>query len=425
MALPHVAPQRTALGAGASGEHATLAVDAGPLPRILFVALSLDVGGAERHLSSVLPELAQRGWPVSLYCMNRLGAFAAEVGAAGVEVIGPPVEREPGVQGTGRRLYGTARAGARLVGVIRRLKPAIAHLFLPEAYLIGAPMALLQRVPVCVMSRRGLNLYQRNWPGAASIERRLHPRMSAVLANSRRVADDLEAEGCRPDQIGLIYNGVALAGLGEPIDRVAVRRSLGIAPDALVAIVVANLIHYKGHADVLDALARIRDRLPEAMQLVCIGRDEGARAGLEQKARVLGLIGMVSFLGMRRDVPELLAAADLSILASHEEGFSNAVIEAMAAGLPLVVTDVGGNAEAVADGETGFVVPPRSPVPLSEAILKLVAEPGLRLRFGAAGQRRVRERFSLAASVDRYETVYRGLLTGRRAHHPSDFRVAF
>ncbi len=415
MSSPHLAPRSEPLAGTASNAARSMTGPATwPPPRLLFVALSLDVGGAERHLSTVLPALVQRGWPVSLYCMNRLGAFAPEVAAAGVEVIGPPVEREPGVQSTVRRLYGTARAGARLTGVLRRLQPAIAHFFLPEPYIIGAPMALLQRVPVCVMSRRGLNQYQRHWRGAAAIERRLHPRMTAVLANSRRVAAELEGEGCRPDQIGLIYNGVGVAGLGDAHDRLAVRRGIGIAPDALVAIVVANLIPYKGHADVLDALALIRDRLPVGMKLVCIGRDEGARAGLEQKVRALGLVDMVSFLGMRRDVPELLAAADLSILASHEEGFSNAIIESMAAGLPMVATDVGGNAEAVADGTTGFVVPPRSPGPLSEAIAKLATEPELRQQFGSAGQRRVRERFSLSASIDRYETVYRGLLAGKR-----------
>lgn len=404
--ISHVAADRSA--------ECGSAPDGAPRPRLLFVALSLDVGGAERHLSTVLPELARRGWPITIYCMNRLGAFAKDVADAGVEVIGPPVERRPGLQSTARRLIATARAGARLIGVIRRIRPTIAHFFLPEAYIIGAPIALLQRVPICVMSRRGLNLYQRNWSGAAEIERRLHPRMAAVLANSQRVVADLEAEGCRADQIGLIYNGVGITGLDGGEDRLAVRASLGIEADGLVAIVVANLIAYKGHADLLDALALIKSRMPAGVRVICIGRDEGARASLEAKTTELGLDGVVTFLGVRNDVARLLAAADLSILPSHEEGFSNAVIEAMAAGLPVVVTDVGGNAEAVADNENGFVVPPRNPALLGEAVMKLLAEPALRKRFGAAGRRRARERFSLAASVDRYEKVYRGLLQGRR-----------
>lgn len=415
MARPTMISQGGWTSAAGAGEGLAQASDEAVLPRILFVALSLDVGGAERHLSSVLPELVRRGWPVTIYCTNRLGAFAADIAAAGVEVIGPPIERQPGIQSAASRLVGTVRAGARLVGVIRRTRPMIAHFFLPEPYLIGAPMALLQRVPICIMSRRGLNVYQQHWRGVATIERRLHPRMTAVLANSRRVADDLKAEGCRPDQIGLIYNGVAIEGLGEAVDRTAIRDSLGIAPDALVAIVVANLISYKGHTDVLKAFAGIKARMPGNVRLLCIGRDEGTRASLERQVHDLGLEGVVSFLGVRNDVARLLAAADLSILASHQEGFSNAIIEAMAAGLPLVVTDVGGNAEAVLEGETGFVVPAQRPEQLGEAILKLLDEPALRRRFGATGRRRAEEQFSLVASVDRYETVYRGLLAGRRA----------
>lgn len=387
----------------------------GGLGRLLFVALSLDVGGAERHLSSVLPELARRGWPVTLYCTNRLGAFAADVQCAGVEVIGPPLERKAGTQGTLGRLYATSRAGAGLFGVMRRVRPDVVHFFLPEPYLIGAPAALLLRVPIRIMSRRGLNLYQRNWPGVAQIERRLHRHMTAVLANSRRVAADLAAEGCPPDTIGLIYNGVALGGLdGANRERTAVRDRLGIAADVTVAIVVANLIHYKGHADLLEGLAKVRDGLPANFKVLCIGRDEGALAALEATRSRLGLDALVSFLGVRNDVPALLAASDLSILPSHEEGFSNAVIEAMYAGLPLIVTDVGGNPEAVVDGETGLVVPARSPALLGQAVGRLAGDAALRRRFGEAGRVRARARFSLAGCVDRYELLYRGLLAGKK-----------
>lgn len=389
--------------AGSGGAHS----------RLLFVALSLDVGGAERHLSSVLPELAHRGWPVTLYCTNRLGAFAADVERAGVQLIGPPVERKAGIQGTSHRLCAAARAGARLHGIMRRMRPALVHFFLPEAYLIGAPMALLLRVPILIMSRRGLNLYQRNWSGAAAIERNLHRYMTAVLANSRRVAADLEAEGCPRERVGLIYNGVALAGLDSPRDRSEVRLSLRIPENAVVAIVVANLIPYKGHADLLEALAQKAGALPHGFRVLCIGRDEGALASLQVQRAKLGLEDIVTFLGVRNDVPDLLAASDFSILPSHEEGFSNAIIEAMAAGLPLAVTDVGGNREAVVDGETGIVVPAKSPTVLGAAVERLATDPHLRQRLGAAGRQRARENFSLAACVDRYEALYRGLLAGK------------
>ncbi len=385
-----------------------------PSARILFVTVSLDLGGTERHLATLAPALVRRGWSVALFCTNRLGALTGEVLAAGVEVIGPPMPRVAGVQSHGKRFLSTGMAAARLFSTIRRIKPDIAHFFLPEPYLIGAPAAITLGVPIRILSRRGLNLYQQAWPGSRRLEERLHKQMSAVLANSHRVADDLVGEGCERSEIGLIYNGVGLAGLDQPIDRPAVRRALGIEPHAIVAIIVANLIGYKGHADLLQALRLCRARLPEPWTLLCVGRDEGQRAALEQMVRETGLDRNVRFLGMRNDVAELMKASDLALLTSHEEGFSNAIIEAMAAGLPLVVTDVGGNSEAVVDRETGLVVPAHDPARLADAIAELAGSEALRRKFGATGAARARANFTLEASVDKYDALYRGLQRGLR-----------
>lgn len=386
---------------------------------IMFVALSLDMGGAERHLSAVLPALAARGWPVALYCTNRLGAFASAVAGAGVEVIGPPTERRPGPQPLASRLVGTARAGTRLFSVMRRRRPRIAHFFLPEPYIVGAPASLMLRVPIRIMSRRGRNFYQRHWPGVASVERRLHSHMTALVANSRRVVDDLVDEGCDPARVALIYNGVGLAGIGAPVDREALRNTLGVPAGAFVMIVVASLIGYKGHADLLTALARLGADMPSPWALLCVGRDEGEGPGLARMAEQLGLAANVRFLGPRHDVAALLGVSDLAILPSHEEGFSNAVIEGMAAGLASVVTDVGGNAEAVVDGESGLVVPPHDPVALATAVLRLARDGALRDRFGAAGRARAEARFTLAACVDAYDTLYSSLVAGGPVVPPS------
>lgn len=381
---------------------------------ILFVALSLDVGGAERHLGAIMPELAARGWPVSIYCTNRLGAYAADVAGKGVAVLGPPFERSPGNQPLLKRFGATAAAAVSLFREMRRRRPRIVHFFLPEPYIFGAPSALMLGVPVRLMSRRGLNLYQSQWPGSAFVERRLHRHMNAVLGNSRRVVSDLvDGEGCDPRKVGLIYNGVGIAGLGTPQERGPIRQALGLPADGLVATIVANLIGYKGHADLLQGLAQVRTQMPEPWTLLCVGRDEGARGELEQMTRALGLASGVRFLGPRDDVPALLAASDIAILASHQEGFSNAIIEAMAAGLPLVVTDVGGNPEAVVHGETGFVVPAHDPGAMGRALRQLANDPALRAQFGGEGRRRAETLFTLTACVDRYEETYLGLLAGK------------
>ena len=168
----------------------------------------------------------------------------------------------------------------------------------------------------------------------------------------------------------------------------------------------------KGHADLIDALARVKDRLPTGWRLLCVGRDDGIRASLEARAAARELAGNIRWLGERDDVAEVLAAADLGILCSHEEGFSNAVLESMAAGLAMVVTDVGGNREAVLDGVTGLVVPPHTPETLGEAIAILAADPARRRAMGEAGRARVAERFSLDRCVADHDRLYRALIAG-------------
>lgn len=379
---------------------------------ILFVTLCLDFGGAERHLSTIMPALARRGWPVSVYCTNRLGAFADSVQRDGVEVIGPPIEASAATRSRGLRLGYALLAGARLTRVMRRIRPEIVHFFLPEPYILGAPIALLQRVPIRIMSRRGLNLYHDMWPGVRWVEQKLHPQMTAMLGNSRRVVDDLLNEGCDPSRVGLIYNGIALDRFSRHPDQRAIRSSLGISPDEFVVTVIANLVPRKRHADVLDAMSRAAHNLPDPWTLLCVGRDDGCLTGLKAQADRLGIAGRVRFLGERADVIDVLQVSDMGLLASIEEGFSNAVLEFMAAGLPVVVTDVGGNSEAVVDGRTGLVVPPCQPAALAEAILRVAASPGWASELGAAGRRRVEDLFALQTCVDRYEALYQGLLAG-------------
>jgi len=392
---------------------------AAPFPRadhpLLFVTLSLDIGGTERHLAEITPALRRRGWPVTVFCFNSRGLNADAVAAHGVEVVGPPVEarlsRSPRL---GRLAYLPLAAG-RLARVIRRRRPRVAHFFLAEAYMAGAPVARLLGVPVLAMSRRSLSVYQANFPAAASIERRLHRQMSAIVANSRASLVELEGrEGCDPARLGLIYNGVVAAATRPARARAEVRRALGLPDAAFVAITVANLNAYKGHADLLAALGLVQSRLPAPWCLLAVGGDFGIQAALEAQARALGIGANVRFLGARADVADLLGAADLGLLCSHQEGFSNAVIEKMAAGLAVIVTDVGGNPEAVRQGIDGLVIPPRDPRKLADAIVTLALDGAFRTRLGASGRQRVAERFTLDDCVSRYDALYRGLIDGRQ-----------
>ena len=372
---------------------------------VLVVTRKLDVGGAERHLMHLLPRLDALGVEPTLFALHGGGALETEMRAAGIRVLTP--------------LAGLAAPISRVVAALWlvmymfRHRPAIVHFFLPEAYLIGGVCALLARCPIQVMSRRSLNVYQRGQRLAARVERWLHGHMRAVLGNSRAVIDELRTEGVPDDRLGLIYNGIDVATYSDACG--VARAALDVADDVLVLITVANLIAYKGHADLLAALAEIGDSLPVGWRLLCVGRDDGYGAALSKMAASLGIRDHVRWLGERSDVPALLACAEIGILCSHQEGFANSVLEGMAAGLPMVVTDVGGNREAVEDGVSGVVVPAHDPQALGAAIASLAQNPARRAAMGAAGRRRVDDVFSLDACADRYMRLYDALAAGSDA----------
>lgn len=376
---------------------------------LLFVTISLDLGGAERHLALIAPRLKTLGWKPEIYCLWRRGQQAAALEDQGITVSGPDraIPRDASVPSHAFQL---TRSAWNLLWHLRKERPQVVHFFLPGPYLIGAPLAMLAGIPVKVMSRRSLNLYQRNHPLSRILEPFLHKRMTAILGNSRRVVRNLiEEEGCARDQVGLIHNGVEL-----PVSSAAqADEAAPLDGPGLKLVTVANLIAYKGHADLLRALASIRHDLPPKWELLCVGRDDGAGKDIARLAAELDIASHVRLPGERKDIAALLGNADIGILASHQEGFSNAVLEGMAARLPMVVTDVGGNPDAVIDGETGFVVPPRDPRALASAIHALAGDAEVRRKMGAAGRKRAETEFSLETCVERYDRLYRALLAGK------------
>ena len=378
--------------------------------RILFVTESLGVGGTETHLLDLLPHLRAADFEVAVFCFTEKGTRACRLEDEGIQVTAAPAfgARKRSLLAPLRILSGQAK----LFALIRRLRPDIVHFFLPGPYLAGAPVAMAARVPIRIMSRRSMGDYRANWPAAAKIERRLHHHMDAVLGNARAVIEELRLEGVPEHKLHLIYNGVSQTR--ETISRSAARQQLDIQSDALVLSAIANLMPYKGHVDLIAALKQIADRLPQPWLLLCAGRDGGSLAEISRAIEEFGLALNICLLGERRDVPLLLAASDIGVLpATRNEGFSNAILESMAAGLPMVVTNVGGNAEAVCDGETGIVVPPQDRDDLAAAILALASDPDLRRKMAMRAKAKVAKKFSLEASVESYIAVYEKYLADR------------
>ncbi|MBN9495482.1 MAG: glycosyltransferase [Alphaproteobacteria bacterium] len=365
----------------------------------MIVIGALDVGGAETHLAQVLPRLVADGFEIAVHTLTGRGALASPLEAAGVRVVAPPGSeagaKAGGFVGRGLRAL---RAGLSLARFMREWRPDVVHFFLPESYLVGAPIALLTSNAKRVMSRRSLNDYQTKHPLLAKLERVLHKRMDALLGNSAAVTAQLIDEGAARDRVHLIRNGIDLARFATP-------KPVPRPTDNVVIACVANLIPYKGHADLIDALAQV-PREP-AWELWCAGRDDGIGAKLTAQAHAAGIGDRVKLLGARNDVPDLLAAADLAVLASHEEGFPNAVLEAMASRRAVIGTQAGGIPEAIADGKTGLIVKPRGPAALAEALARLIADAPLRAAMGDAGRARIEAEFSLDACAAAYAAFYR------------------
>ena len=217
--------------------------------------------------------------------------------------------------------------------------------------------------------------------------------------------------GVPAERVATVYSPRVLP---PPIEHSTRRDELGLSDDAIVVGCVAVMRATKGHRAMVDAMATLMADRPN-LHLVFVG--SGNPVFEQTKARVaeLGLEQRIHLLGTRRDVPNLLAGCDLFALATEQEASGTVYVEAQASGLPVVGTDVGGVSEMFVDGETGILVPPRDGPALTEALRRLIDDPVLRKRMGAAGMRHVRDEgtFSTERLAERTESVYRGWLAER------------
>jgi glycosyltransferase involved in cell wall biosynthesis len=285
----------------------------------------------------------------------------------------------------------------------------VIHAYLVEMSLVSAAARWPGRAPPLVISKRSLVRWIARDPVYFPLARWLNKRADLILANSEAVRLDVaRKEGIGPDRVELIYNGVDTSVyVPRPPDE-ALRSELGLPAGLPVVGMVANLHAYKGHAEVVEAAAALRAE-GKRLGLLFVGRDGDAAMSLRRQVERLGLDGVV-FAGARRDVPRLLGLMDVFVSASHEEGLSNSILEAMAAGRAIVTTSVGGSVEQIEDGTTGLVVPPRAPSALAVAVGRLLGDPALRERLGTAAREDATKRFSNASMLVKVEAVYRRML---------------
>jgi glycosyltransferase involved in cell wall biosynthesis len=380
-----------------------------PLPaKILFVIGTLDVGGAETQLVELASRLDRRYFEPVVCSLFSGGDLAGILAARGIRVHALGLNELPSERlGTLRRFPKAWRALRHMSRIIRRERPVILHGVLLWAYVLGAFLGRPAGVPVIVASRRSLGLFKERKPHYLFLERLANRMTDLFIANSEAVRlDTLRRENVRAQNIIVIRNGLDLARFDVPADP-ALAEALGVTTSPR-AIVVSNFIHYKGHRFFFQAWKTVLAGFPSAVAML-VG-DGVLRPELEHLADELGIRPSLRFLGVRHDVPALLALADVYVHPSLQEGYSNALLEAMGAGKAVVATRVGGNGEAIADGTTGLLVPPASPAALEAAMLRLFGNPDEARRMGDAARQHVRREHDIDAMVRKYEEVYQGLL---------------
>lgn len=301
----------------------------------------------------------------------------------------------------------------RLRNLIRREKIDIVHTFFPTADLFGGAVATLSGVPVLVSSRRDMGITRT--PKHALAYRALGRMFDQIYAVSERVRNYCILEdGVDPHKVVTVYNGIdfELFASGDPVD--AVISSLRSGGASHIVAAVGNIRRVKGFDVLLQAASIVLKEFPRAVFLI-IGNtlEQDCLSELNSLAASLGIADSIRFVSGCKTVSSFLKGVDCFCLTSHSEGFSNALIEGMATGLPCVATEVGGNGEAIVDGISGLLVPPGDHAAVAARILELLKNPGYARLLGNAARERVRNNFSTEIMVARIISLYEGLMTRR------------
>jgi len=356
---------------------------------LFLMTNNFETGGSERQFALLAQTLSAEQFQLHTGCISRQGPFADGFG----DVPEFPL---------GGSLYGwtSLRARLRLSRHLRNNRVQIAHAFDFYTNLTLIPAARLARVPVVIGSHRQLGDLMT--PAQFRAQLAAFRWCGAVVCNSVAGANRLAAAGLARDKLFVIGNALtADAFVTAPA---ALPRRPGVLRVGMVARMNAR---YKNHAGFLRIAARIHRPLPEVEFL--LAGDGPLRPEIEQEAQTLGLGAHVSFLGDRRDIAAVLASMDVAVLTSDSEGLSNVILEAMAAGLPVVAYDVGGNAELVNE-QRGALVPAGDEPGFADAVKRILAESSPRQQLGRNGRRFAEENFGLERVRNLYVELYRTLL---------------
>jgi glycosyltransferase involved in cell wall biosynthesis len=355
------------------------------------VVLTLNPGGTERLVLDLSTRLAPEV-TTAVCCLDEAGQWGEELAARGIPVT--VLHRRAGFH---------PALGLKVAAAVRAHRADVVHCHQYTPFVYAAIGTLARRCPIIFTEHGRLaDVPPSPKRRRANAVLRLVPARVAVVSEDLR--QHLVSEGFRAEQIEVLYNGIVPGPPPSPAERLDVRRELGCADGDIVAVTVARLDPVKDFGTMIAAVPSAMAQVP-ALRLVIVG-DGPERPAVERAGRMLG--PRLTLLGHRNDARRFLAGADLFLSSSTFEGVSLTILEAMAAGLPIVATAVGGTPE-ILDDSYGRLVPSRSPEAMADAIRDIAADRARRLRMGEHARVAAAERFSLDTMLGRYLAMYRSV----------------
>lgn len=363
--------------------------------RLLFIITGLNRGGAEMQVFHLAKGFRDRGWIAEVISMLSGGSLVDDFRDAGI-----PLQQLGICRGVP-----DPRAISRLRKIIHNYRPDVVHSHMVHANLLARLTRVICRMPVLVTTAHNMT-EGRRWTEIAYRVTDPLGDLTTIICNA--AAERYVKVGSVPsERLTVVANGLPVEQFGpDPASRAAIRQELGIG-DEFVWLAVGRIEPPKDYTNLINAIARMRtDR-----SMLLIAGDGPLRVQIEGLARELKVSDRIRFLGIRKDVPMLMSAADGYVMSSAWEGLPMVLLEAAASGLPIVATNVGGNAEVVRDGVSGYLVPPSDPCALAFRFQTVEQMPlAMRTAMGQAGRDLVVTNYSMSSVLDEWESIYRALI---------------
>ena len=378
--------------------------------RLLKVITSYFSGGTERQVLNLIRRLDRSEFDLQSACLRKGGDILKEF-----EHMEFPI-----TEFRIKNLYsaGTMMQQLRFAGFLRKQRVQILHSYNFYSNVFAIPAAKLAGIPVILASIRDQGVYLT--PAQKKVQKWICGLADRILVNAESIREWLLEQGYAENKIVVIKNGIDLSRFDKVRGESGIRAELGIPENVPVILMLSRLNAQKGVDDFIDAAAIVNKSHPDIRFLI-VGtklrlvdgvyiEDTPYMEGLKSRAKSCGIGDRVILAGVRKDVPEVLAEADISVLPSYSEGLSNTLLESMAAGVPVVTTHVGGNPELIKDGINGFLVPVKSPQLLAEAMVRILDNPELARQLSIQARKMAAENYSLERMARDTQNLYRAEL---------------